>query len=209
MEEKPSGQSFDIWKQLLQLPPCLFSVSLTLLRLSSGYKVVWSSEASLAHIHLPVSLLLLWFPIPFPSSHGYSTPKLPLVPSPLPQYPSFFPILLKSALGRGSSIFYNLVATTFMQKVFSLKMNMKGITLRQFQVPEKRQEGWRAGDFLPDITVLLCRNLFPCIHMLTESGDQSAYYSLQSSLSYFSNIYSPGIQASLGLFLKLLFKMLC
>lgn len=71
--------------------------------------------------------------------------------------------------------------------------DMKGINLRQVQVPERGLESWEAEDFLPEIIVLLCRNLFPFIHMITTLLQQ----------------YSPGTQASLRLFLKLLFKMFC
>lgn len=84
--------------------------------------------------------------------------------TPLPQHPSFFLTLPKSAPRKGSSIFQSRLPTDSIYIVsLTSKTDMKASSSGTFKY--ESLGSWRDRESLPDITVLLCRSLCPLIHI--------------------------------------------
>lgn len=82
---------------------------------------------------------------------------------------------------------------------------MRGIVLRQFQTPARR-ESWEAWDSLPDIIILLHRYLLPFIHMLSqETGQLIILFKARYSTSA---IFSRHPRFSLAIF-EITFQDVC
>lgn len=146
MEEKPSGLSFHIWtQQLPQLPLNLFShfphspFFANKVEIHVQWRIrTFSNCPSPLVPSLPSLYLMGFVPESCLQTHLLSLGT-----------PAYFLHFLQSSQERFKHILESGVYSIYIVILIS-NTDMKAIILRQFYVPERRLESWRAGESLPD-----------------------------------------------------------